>query len=61
MTDEYPSAQVTGVDLSPFQPNFVPPNCTCQVDDMTIPWTYEPARFEFIYTRELFGCIPDLE
>ncbi|KAJ5302480.1 hypothetical protein N7476_009279 [Penicillium atrosanguineum] len=59
MADQYPSAQVTGVDLSPIQPNFVPPNCTFEVDDMTMPWTYEPERFDFIHVRELFGCIPD--
>jgi SAM-dependent methyltransferase len=59
MADEYPSARVTGVDLSPIQPTFVPPNCTFEVDDMTMPWTYNPNRFDFVHIRELFGCIPD--
>lgn len=59
MADEYPSARVTGVDLSPIQPTFVPPNCTFEVDDMTMPWTYGPNRFDFVHIRELFGCIPD--
>lgn len=59
MADEYPNARVTGVDLSPIQPTFVPPNCTFEIDDMTMPWTYAPERFDFIHIRELFGCIPD--
>lgn len=24
-----------------------------------MPWTYEPARFDFIHFQELFGWIPD--
>ena len=59
MADHYPGARVTGVDLSPIQPTFVPPNCTFEIDDMTMPWTYAPERFDFIHIRELFGSIPD--
>ncbi|KAL2824368.1 S-adenosyl-L-methionine-dependent methyltransferase [Aspergillus cavernicola] len=57
--DEYPSACVTGVDLSPIQPPFVPPNCVFEIDDITLSWTYPPNSFDFIHVRELFGCIPD--
>ncbi len=32
--DEHPEAQVLGVDLSPIQPEFLPPNVTFEVDDM---------------------------
>ncbi|PYH80121.1 S-adenosyl-L-methionine-dependent methyltransferase [Aspergillus uvarum CBS 121591] len=59
VADEYPSAKVTGVDLSPIQPLFVPPNCVFEIDDVTLPWTYDPNHFDFIHVRELFGCIPD--
>lgn len=59
MADEYPSAKVTGVDLSPIQPSFVPPNCVFEIDDMTLPWTYAVNQFDFIHIREMFGCIPD--
>ena len=31
--DEYPEAEVTGIDLSPMQPNWVPPNVKFMVDD----------------------------
>ncbi|RDW83671.1 uncharacterized protein DSM5745_03997 [Aspergillus mulundensis] len=57
--DEYPSARVTGVDLSPIQPSFVPPNCIFEIDDITLPWTYAENQFDFIHIREMFGCIPD--
>jgi hypothetical protein len=33
MGDEYPSAQVLGIDLSPIQPVWVPPNVKFMVDD----------------------------
>lgn len=59
MADEYPSARVTGVDLSPIQPAFVPPNCVFEIDDMALPWTYSRNQFDFIHVREMFGSIPD--
>ncbi|KKK13992.1 UMTA [Aspergillus rambellii] len=59
MADEYPSARVTGVDLSPIQPSFVPPNCIFEIDDVTLPWTYASDSFDFIHIREMFGCVPD--
>ncbi|KAI9711588.1 MAG: hypothetical protein M1820_002153 [Bogoriella megaspora] len=59
MADEYPSARVTGTDLSPIQPDFVPPNCSFEIDDVTLEWTFPDDRFDFIHIREMFGCIPD--
>ncbi|KAH7216104.1 S-adenosyl-L-methionine-dependent methyltransferase [Fusarium oxysporum] len=57
--DEHPSADVLGVDLSPIQPNFVPPNCRFEVDDITNEWTYPDDTFDFIHARSMIGCIPD--
>lgn len=59
MADQYPSAQVTGIDLSPIQPEWVPPNCHFEIDDLSLDWTFPPSHFDFIHIRELFGCIPD--
>lgn len=59
MADQYPSAIITGTDLSPIQPEWVPPNCHFEIDDVTLNWTFPPDHFEFIHIRELFGCIPD--
>ncbi|KAI9737966.1 MAG: hypothetical protein M1834_009336 [Cirrosporium novae-zelandiae] len=50
--DEYPSARVIGVDLSPIQPTWVPPNCFFEVDDCEADWTYN-HKFDFIHGRML--------
>lgn len=56
--DEYPSAEVTGIDLSPIQPQWVPPNCRFIVDNAEEEWPYGPARaFDFIHWRVLAGSI----
>ncbi|KAI8252236.1 Secondary metabolism regulator LAE1 [Colletotrichum sp. SAR11_239] len=56
--DEFPSAQVTGVDISPIQPGWVPPNCKFQVDDIEQPWTWD-ADFDYIHIRHLEASISD--
>ena len=55
----FPNAQVTGTDLSPIQPNWVPPNCMFEVDDVTLEWTFRKNSFDFIHSREMFGSIAD--
>ncbi|RDW56650.1 hypothetical protein BP5796_13115 [Coleophoma crateriformis] len=32
--DEHPETEVIGVDLSPIQPNFIPPNLIFEIDDL---------------------------
>lgn len=59
MADEHPGAEITGVDLSPIQPTFAPPNCKFEIDDVTSPWTYTPASFDLINIRSLYGSIAD--
>ncbi|XEU96021.1 hypothetical protein FSHL1_001306 [Fusarium sambucinum] len=56
--DEHPEAEVTGVDLSPIQPTFVPPNVSFFIDDVEADWTYTKA-FDFIYLRAMTGSIRD--
>ncbi|KAI1770768.1 S-adenosyl-L-methionine-dependent methyltransferase [Hypoxylon cercidicola] len=57
--DMYPSAQVIGVDVSPTQPQWIPPNLKFEIDDVTLPWTYKPDTFDFIHMRWLVGSIED--
>ncbi|KAK5080418.1 hypothetical protein LTR05_008667 [Lithohypha guttulata] len=59
MGDLYPSAQVIGTDLSPIQPNWIPPNVSFQVDDATDPWAFPKESFDFIHARSLAGSIQD--
>ncbi|KAH7176332.1 S-adenosyl-L-methionine-dependent methyltransferase [Dactylonectria macrodidyma] len=56
--DEYPSAEVIGTDLSPIQPEWVPPNCAFEVADFESDWPYRKP-FDLIHARELEGCIGD--
>ncbi|MCJ1404190.1 hypothetical protein MMC11_007415 [Xylographa trunciseda] len=49
---EHPSVQVVGVDLSPIQPAFVPPNCSFIIDNAEEDWVYD-KKFDFIHARML--------
>ncbi|KIN08553.1 hypothetical protein OIDMADRAFT_100291 [Oidiodendron maius Zn] len=55
---DYPMARVLGSDLSPIQPEFVPPNCTFEVSDAEEPWTYT-QKFDYIHGRALLSCFRD--
>ena len=59
MADQFPSAEVIGTDISAVQPSWVPPNCTFQIDDAQLDWTFEKASFDFIHIRQLYGGIDD--
>ncbi|CZR66046.1 uncharacterized protein PAC_15947 [Phialocephala subalpina] len=59
MADAFPSATVRGIDLSPIQPQWVPPNCIFELDDATLPWTFRPESYDFIHIREMFGSVGD--
>jgi len=56
--DEHPETEVLGIDLSPIQPAFIPPNVTFVVDDLEQEWTFS-SRFDFIYMRMLSASILD--
>jgi ubiquinone/menaquinone biosynthesis C-methylase UbiE len=57
--DAYPSAEVIGLDISPQQPHWLPPNLRFEIDDMTEEWTYPPNTFDYIHMRWLVGALPD--
>ncbi|RGP68763.1 hypothetical protein FLONG3_8026 [Fusarium longipes] len=57
--DTYPSAQVIGSDLSPCQPEWVPPNVRFEIADATLDWPWEDNYFDFVHIRYLFGAIQD--
>jgi hypothetical protein len=56
---KFPSAIVHGIDLSPIQPSWVPPNVIFEIDDITQPWTFDENLFDFIHVRTLGGAIRD--
>jgi len=58
LADEHPETAVVGIDLSPIQSVFVPPNVNFFVDDLEANWNFS-APFDFIYMRMLTMSIYD--
>ncbi|KAI9882201.1 MAG: hypothetical protein M1823_006057 [Watsoniomyces obsoletus] len=58
MGDELPSATITGNDLSPIQPRWVPPNVKFLVDDVEDEWVPE-EKFDYIHCRYMCSSIRD--
>ncbi|KAG0643522.1 S-adenosyl-L-methionine-dependent methyltransferase [Tuber brumale] len=56
VADQFQSAVVIGTDLSPIQPNWVPPNCKFQVDDAEANWSFDES-FDLIHSRHLMTSI----
>jgi trans-aconitate methyltransferase len=59
VANAFPTTRVTRLDISPIQPTFIPPACSFEIDDVTMPWTYGSEQFDLIYVREMLGSIPD--
>ncbi|KAM0421281.1 hypothetical protein ACHAPT_011003 [Fusarium lateritium] len=58
--DEHPEAEVIGIDLSPSQPQFVPPNVRFEIDDFDEEWTYSQP-FDYIHSRMNNSSVTDWE
>lgn len=52
VADAFPEKEVVGTDLSPIQPDFVPPNCEFVVDDVEREWAWE-RKFDYVHCRML--------
>ncbi|KND89643.1 hypothetical protein TOPH_05690 [Tolypocladium ophioglossoides CBS 100239] len=60
MGDLFPSARVIATDLSPIQPEQVPPNVSFYVEDSSDPWEYSQT-FDYVHTRAVSGCWSSFE
>ncbi|KAF2140297.1 uncharacterized protein K452DRAFT_310055 [Aplosporella prunicola CBS 121167] len=49
--DLYPEANVLGIDLSPIQTDWVPPNLKFIVDDAEDEWLHPRNHFDYVHTR----------
>ncbi|KAF5667173.1 mRNA 3 end-processing YTH1 [Fusarium heterosporum] len=58
--DKHPGAEVIGIDLSPIQPTFVPPNVQFIIDDIEDEWQYS-YLFDYIHSRMMNSSIADWE
>ncbi|KAJ9134254.1 Methyltransferase domain-containing protein [Pleurostoma richardsiae] len=59
VADQFPGAEVTGTDISPIQPPWVPPNLKFVIDDLNLEWTWPENHFDYIHLRVLYGCVAD--
>ncbi|KAF4462215.1 methyltransferase [Fusarium albosuccineum] len=59
MGDQYSSATVLGIDLSPIQPDWLPPNVRFMVDDVESPWLHPGNHFDYIHSRHTVMAIKD--
>ncbi|KAI8232604.1 Secondary metabolism regulator LAE1 [Colletotrichum sp. SAR 10_86] len=58
MGDIFQNAEVTGNDLSPIQPEWVPPNVKFEVDDVESDWVAN-RKYDFIMCRYMAASIAD--
>ncbi|KAH7303361.1 S-adenosyl-L-methionine-dependent methyltransferase [Stachybotrys elegans] len=56
--DAHLTAQVIGVDITPTQDTWVPPNVQFEIDDIEKEWTWK-RKFDFVFGRDLMGSIRD--
>ncbi len=59
MGDQFPSADVLGIDLSPIQPHLLSPNVHFMVDDAESPWLHPRNYFDYIHSRHTVMAIKD--
>ncbi|KAL6883019.1 S-adenosyl-L-methionine-dependent methyltransferase [Trichoderma longibrachiatum] len=52
MGDRYPGAEVLGIDLSPIQPSWVPPNVKFVIDDVEAEWL-NGDNWDFVHLRNM--------
>ncbi|KAG6085655.1 hypothetical protein E4U16_003459 [Claviceps sp. LM84 group G4] len=57
--DRFPNASVIGTDISPCQPQWVPPNVRFEIDDATLEWTWGASHFDLIHIRYIVGGVQD--
>jgi hypothetical protein len=59
VADLYPAAEVIGVDLSPIQPTWIPPNLKFIIDDIEDTWIHG-GGFDLIHIRFVACVIKDI-
>ncbi|KAK2043153.1 S-adenosyl-L-methionine-dependent methyltransferase [Colletotrichum somersetense] len=59
MGDEYPGAVITGIDLSPIQPAYVPSNVFFVIDDAEAEWLYPDNSIDYVHIRNMGAAIKD--
>lgn len=60
MGDQYPGAEILGLDLSPIQPQWVPPNVQFMIDDVEDEWA-SGSGWDFAHFRSMALVLRDLQ
>ncbi|GAB1316200.1 hypothetical protein MFIFM68171_06410 [Madurella fahalii] len=58
--EQNPNSEVLGTDLSPIQPDYLPPNCRFEIDDVEDEWVFH-HKFDYIHARYLLLFVKDWE
>ncbi|KAJ0165416.1 hypothetical protein CTA2_11313 [Colletotrichum tanaceti] len=58
MGDIYEHTEITGIDLSAIQPEWVPTNVRFEIDDVESPWV-DGKKYDFIMCRYMVASIKD--
>ncbi|KAJ3466392.1 hypothetical protein MRS44_007050 [Fusarium solani] len=53
----YPSIEVIGTDIAPIQPEWIPPNCSFEMEDANQAWTQDISSFDLVNNQ---GCIGEI-
>ncbi|KAI1130125.1 tam domain protein [Nemania abortiva] len=61
MAEEFESSMIVGTDLSPIQPEFVPPNAHFYIHDARLDEWWWPDPFDYIHIRMALGAWDDFE
>ncbi|KAB5566167.1 methyltransferase domain-containing protein [Coniochaeta sp. 2T2.1] len=56
--EQNPSSSVLGTDLSPIQPDYVPSNCSFEIDDAEDEWVYSHP-FDYVHGRYMCAFLKD--
>ena len=58
VADDYPTARVIGVDLSPIQPTDVPTNAEFILMDLTQGLQFDDGSADLVQSRYKIRCLP---
>lgn len=56
MADEFPGAEVVGIDQTPIQPDWVPPNLRFLVDNIEDEWL-SGSDYDLVHLRQIFPVL----
>ena len=57
MAEDYPHAKITGMDVSPIQPENKPENVDWAVGDMEKGWPFADDEFDLVHLSLVHGCV----